>query len=236
MNRGLPFGPHPHRGFETLTFIQVGELVHTDSGGHASDIRGGGVQWMTAGRGLVHADSSSDEFRRNGGPVEILQLWVNLPARLKMTAPRYVGLQREEIPSYEASNGHARVNLISGEWRGQRGPVDSLTDVHASTVELRAGTELGLPAPEGRTVFLYTARGENHADYRYEYYAEESALFTPSAVRRRDNEFLLSFVLRRPIWKSIDALVAYFGDFNDSNNPTFDYDRSVVSVGVEARY
>jgi hypothetical protein len=160
MNRGLPFGPHPHRGFETVTFIQAGDLLHTDSGGHASDIRGGGVQWMTAGRGLVHAELSSDEFRRNGGPLEILQLWVNLPARLKMTAPRYVGLQREEIPSYEASNGQARVNLVSGEWRGHTGPIASLTDVHASTVELRAGAELGLPAPEGRTVFLYTVRGE----------------------------------------------------------------------------
>ena len=91
-NRGLPFGPHPHRGFETVTFILEGTLAHYDSGGHASVIEAGGVQWMTAGSGLVHAEISPPEFKRDGGPLEILQLWVNLPARLKMTEPRYSGV------------------------------------------------------------------------------------------------------------------------------------------------
>src|ERR687890_211108 len=80
-NHGLPFGPHPHRGFETVTFILEGELAHLDSGGHESVIRAGGVQWMTAGRGLIHAELSPEGFRRTGGPLDILQLWVNLPAR-----------------------------------------------------------------------------------------------------------------------------------------------------------
>src|SRR5947209_6888005 len=84
-NRGLPFGPHPHRGFETVTFIIEGELAHRDTAGHESVIDGGGVQWMTAGSGLVHAELSPESFRRTGGPLDILQLWVNLPARLKMT-------------------------------------------------------------------------------------------------------------------------------------------------------
>src|SRR6187549_2924351 len=78
-NRGLPFGPHPHRGFETVTFIVEGSLMHRDTGGHESVIRSGGVQWMTAGRGLEHAELSPEDFLRNGGPLEILQLWVNLP-------------------------------------------------------------------------------------------------------------------------------------------------------------
>jgi hypothetical protein len=78
--------------------------------------------------------------------------------------------------------------------------------------------------------------GEARFAYRYEYYAAESALFTPSGARRRDNDFLFSLSLRRRIWEGIDAVVAYFGDFNDSNDPDFDYDRSVVSIGVEARY
>src|SRR5215208_3228396 len=82
-NRGLPFGPHPHRGFETVTFIVEGSLLHRDTGGHESVIRAGGVQWMTAGRGLEHAELSPEEFFRDGGPLEILQLWVNLPARVK---------------------------------------------------------------------------------------------------------------------------------------------------------
>jgi redox-sensitive bicupin YhaK (pirin superfamily) len=86
-NRGLPFGPHPHRGFETITFILDGELAHKDSGDHESVIHAGGVQWMTAGSGLVHAELSPESFKDEGGPLEILQLWVNLPARLKMSPP-----------------------------------------------------------------------------------------------------------------------------------------------------
>jgi redox-sensitive bicupin YhaK (pirin superfamily) len=90
-NRGLPFGPHPHRGFETVTFILQGSLAHRDSGGHESVIHAGGVQWMTAGSGLIHAEVSPESFLENGGPLEILQLWVNLPSRLKMTRPAYAG-------------------------------------------------------------------------------------------------------------------------------------------------
>src|SRR5690606_7324252 len=83
-NRGLPFGPHPHRGFETVTFILEGDLAHKDSSGASSVINAGGVQWMTAGRGLIHAEVSSEDFLKNGGNLEILQLWVNLPAKYKM--------------------------------------------------------------------------------------------------------------------------------------------------------
>lgn len=153
-NRGLPFGPHPHRGFETVTFIVEGSLSHSDTGGHESVIHAGGVQWMTAGRGLEHAELSPEEFRRNGGPLEILQLWVNLPSRLKMTDPKYVGLQKDAIPS-ERSEG-VTVNRISGPG----GAIESLTGVAMTTVELDAGASVTLSAPQGRTVFLYVVRGE----------------------------------------------------------------------------
>ena len=138
-NQGLPFGPHPHRGFETVTFILDGELTHLDSGGHASIIYGGGVQWMTAGRGLVHAEISSDLFKARGGPLEILQLWVNLPARLKMTPPHYVGLQARDIPAYAMDDGRARVHLIAGEWNGHEAPITSLIGIVMTTVDLKAG-------------------------------------------------------------------------------------------------
>jgi len=157
-NHGLPFGPHPHRGFETVTFIVEGSLAHRDTGGHESVIRDGGVQWMTAGRGLEHSELSPDEFLRHGGPLEILQLWVNLPARLKMTDPRYIGLQRDEIPEIVIDG--ATIQLISGEWEGQRGPVESLTGIVMTTVALEHGARVTLPAPGARTVFLYAVRGE----------------------------------------------------------------------------
>jgi redox-sensitive bicupin YhaK (pirin superfamily) len=157
-NRGLPFGPHPHRGFETVTFIVEGSLTHRDSGGHESVIGTGGVQWMTAGRGLEHEEVSPPEFLERGGPLEILQLWLNLPSRLKFTEPRYVGLQKDEIASFD--NGGVTVNLISGDWSGHRGPIESLTDVHMMTVALKSGSRIVLPAPRGRNVFFYIVRGK----------------------------------------------------------------------------
>jgi redox-sensitive bicupin YhaK (pirin superfamily) len=158
-NRGLPFGPHPHRGFETVTFILEGELAHMDTAGHESVIRAGGVQWMTAGSGLVHAEVSPEEFKRDGGALEILQLWVNLPARLKMTRPRYVGLQRESIPVLKTADGGGTVNLIAGQWSGRQGPIESLTGVFMATVQLKAGGSVAFPGLAGRNVFLYVVRG-----------------------------------------------------------------------------
>lgn len=157
-NNGLPFGPHPHRGFETVTFILEGELAHRDTAGHESIIRTGGVQWMTAGSGLIHAELSPDSFKRNGGKLEILQLWVNLPARLKMTPPHYIGLQREEIRTIAADR--AQVHLIAGDWQGQKGPVSSLTGVFMATVEAAAASRVRFDGLTGRDVFLYVARGE----------------------------------------------------------------------------
>jgi redox-sensitive bicupin YhaK (pirin superfamily) len=159
-NRGLPFGPHPHRGFETVTFILDGELAHRDSAGHESVIRAGGVQWMTAGSGLVHAELSPEDFQREGGPLEILQLWVNLPARLKMTAPRYQGVQADALPALVSDRERAVVRLVAGTWGGQTGPVTSLTGIFMSLVELDAGGRVGFGSLAGRNVFLYVVRGQ----------------------------------------------------------------------------
>lgn len=157
-NRGLPFGPHPHRGFETVTFIVEGSLTHRDTEGHESTIGAGGVQWMTAGRGVEHSETSPPEFLERGGPLEILQLWVNLPARLKMADPRYVGLQRDDVPSFDS--GGARIHLIAGTWDGNRGPVESLTGVQMMTIDLAENARIMLPAPRDRRVFFYVVRGE----------------------------------------------------------------------------
>jgi quercetin 2,3-dioxygenase len=158
-NRGLPFGPHPHRGFQTVTFIVEGSLVHRDSGGHESAISAGGIQWMTAGRGVEHSETSSSDFKKHGGPLEILQLWLNLPSALKMTEPRYFGLQKDDIPSFATNGGRATVHLIAGEWDGHHGPIDSLTGTQLMTIDLAQGGQLTLPAPRGRTVFFYVVRG-----------------------------------------------------------------------------
>jgi len=158
-NGGLPFGPHPHRGFETVTFILEGELMHSDSAGHDSIIKAGGLQWMTAGRGLVHAELSPAAFKRDGGPLEILQLWVNLPARLKMCEPRYTGVQADAIPAVAMPDHLATLHLVAGDCEGRKGPVDSLTGVFMSWLTMKAGAQVSFAALAGRNVFLYVARG-----------------------------------------------------------------------------
>jgi redox-sensitive bicupin YhaK (pirin superfamily) len=158
-NDGLPFGPHPHRGMETVTFILDGDIMHKDSGGHESIIREGGIQWMTAGRGLIHAEVSSDEFMDKGGPLEILQLWINLPAKLKMTEPRYIGLQKDDIPMVSLHNDKVRLQLISGEWKGNQGAFESLSNVFMSTVYFDAGGRLETNIPKDHTIFFYVVRG-----------------------------------------------------------------------------
>ena len=157
-NGGLPFGPHPHRGFETVTFILEGELSHLDSGGHESVIGAGGVQWMTAGSGLVHAELSPASFKAKGGPLEILQLWVNLPSRLKMTAPNYLGLQGADIPKVEIDG--AIIEVLSGAFAGVEGPFPSLIGIEMGVVRLSAGGSLSVPVAKGRSVFLYVVSGE----------------------------------------------------------------------------
>nr|AGU10866.1 Pirin [uncultured organism] len=158
-NDGLPFGPHPHRGFETVTFILTGSLAHHDTGGHQSVINGGGVQWMTAGSGLIHAEVSPASFKQQGGPLEILQLWVNLPARLKMTAPAYTGIQADRIPAISIASDKGTLELVSGSFNGKAGPIRSLTDVFMSVVRLASGAQVNLPAPQGRSVLLYVVSG-----------------------------------------------------------------------------
>ncbi|WP_144112975.1 pirin family protein [Paraburkholderia sp. BCC1886] len=158
-NGGLPFGPHPHRGFETVTFVVEGSLAHSDTGGHESVIDAGGIQWMTAGSGLIHAELSPQSYMEQGGPLEILQLWLNLPARLKMTQPRYIGLQERDIPVVSTPDGEVLVQLIAGDWQGVRGPVDSLTDTFMSVIRMPAGSRIQFDQLEGRQIFLYVVRG-----------------------------------------------------------------------------
>jgi redox-sensitive bicupin YhaK (pirin superfamily) len=158
-NSGLPFGPHPHRGMETVTFIVEGDIMHKDSAGHESTIEAGGVQWMTAGRGLIHAEVSSSRFKQEGGKLEILQLWLNLPARQKMTDPYYRGLQRDEIPVHTLENGRVKVNVLSGSFGNTQGAFKSIGGVMLSTIEMEEGSATTLSVAREENIFFYVIRG-----------------------------------------------------------------------------
>ena len=158
-NQGLPFGPHPHRGFETLTFILDGDITHQDTGGGKDVIEAGGVQWMTAGSGLIHAEVSSEKFKKEGGPLEILQLWFNLPAKYKMVKPAYVGLQKDKIPVVAEDDGKVKINVVSGTWASTRGPIPSLSDIHMASIEMQQGGSFTTSIDPERNIFFYVVRG-----------------------------------------------------------------------------
>jgi redox-sensitive bicupin YhaK (pirin superfamily) len=147
-------GWHPHRGFETVTLVLDGEVDHEDTAGNGGRIGKGEVQWMTAGSGLLHKEMHSPEFTRRGGRFHALQLWVNLPAKSKMSAPRYQTLVNASIPEVDG------VRVIAGEYRGAKGPAQTFTTVNLLDVRLRAGQKLTLDLRDGFSAGLYVVSGE----------------------------------------------------------------------------
>ena len=146
-------GWHPHRGFETVTVLLEGELEHHDTAGNGGRIGPGEVQWMTAGAGLLHKEFHSREFTRRGGRFHGLQLWVNLPAKFKMTAPRYQTLTANNIPVKEG------VRVIAGEFRGVKGPARTFTPVTLLVAEVAANRPLRIELADGHSAALYVVRG-----------------------------------------------------------------------------
>ncbi len=152
-------GEHPHRGFETVTIVYQGELEHRDSAGNGGRIGPGDVQWMTAAAGVVHEEFHSENFTRAGGTMEMMQLWVNLPARDKMSPPRYQTLLDREIPSVALPDGAGRVRVIAGEFDGHRGPAKTFTPMNVWDLRLAAGGTARFTMPEGHTVALVPMTG-----------------------------------------------------------------------------
>ena len=152
-------GQHPHRGFETVTIVYEGEVEHRDSTGKGGVIGRGDVQWMTAGSGILHEEFHSERYSREGGPFEMVQLWVNLPARDKMAAPGYQALLDAEIPSVPLADDAGRVRVIAGEFDGHRGPANTFTPMNVWDVRLGAGKAIDLPQPEGWTTLLVVLDG-----------------------------------------------------------------------------
>jgi hypothetical protein len=147
-------GWHPHRGFETVTVVLDGEVDHEDTAGNGGRIAAGDVQWMTAGSGLLHKEMHSDAFTRRGGRFHALQLWVNLPAKSKMTPPRYQTLLASDIPVVDG------VRVIAGEYRGASGPAQTFTPVNLFLVDLKANRSVQLNLQDGYSTALYVVQGK----------------------------------------------------------------------------
>ncbi len=153
--------PHPHRGFETVTFLFDGAMEHQDSQGNHGLLRAGDVQWMTAARGIVHAEYHEREFAQRGGTLHGVQLWVNLPARYKMNPPGYQDISSARIPEVSLDAGIARV--VAGEFEGVRGPARTHTPMLVMRVTLAAGGTADIPVPANWNALAYVIRGRVRA-------------------------------------------------------------------------
>lgn len=152
-------GQHPHRGFETVTIVYAGEVEHRDSTGQGGVIGPGDVQWMTAGSGILHEEFHSEAYSRSGGPFEMVQLWVNLPAKDKMTTPGYQAVLGSAIPEVPLPDGAGRVRVIAGDFDGAQGPARTFTPMNVWDVRLVAGATATLPQAEGWTTLLVVLDG-----------------------------------------------------------------------------
>lgn len=152
-------GVHPHRGFETVTIVYNGEVAHRDSTGAGGLIGPGDVQWMTAASGILHEEFHSPAFTRTGGAMEMVQLWVNLPARSKMQAPGYQNILNAQIPSVDLADGAGRVRVIAGRFEGHQGPARTHTPMDVWDLRLNAGKTVRLPLIPGHTAALVVLAG-----------------------------------------------------------------------------
>ena len=152
-------GQHPHKGFETVTIAYHGEVAHRDSSGGGGIIYEGDVQWMTAGSGIIHEEFHSENFSKQGGLFEMVQLWVNLPAKDKNTPPRYQHLAKAGIPVVELPDEAGCLRLIAGEYKGVKGAADTFTEMNVWDIVLNAGKKAVLEIPEAHNLSMVVLRG-----------------------------------------------------------------------------
>ncbi len=153
-------GEHPHRGFETVTIVYSGEVEHRDSSGGGGLVKPGDVQWMTAASGLVHEEFHGKEFSEKGGAFEMVQLWVNLPQKFKMTKPRYQEIKSTEIPALELPSNAGVVRVIAGEYNGRKGPASTFSPVNLWDIRLNDGAMAEFNIPAGHTTAIFVLSGK----------------------------------------------------------------------------
>jgi hypothetical protein len=156
--KGAP--DHPHRGFETVTYLLSGEMEHKDSRGHAGRLRAGDVQWMTAGAGVIHSEMPAKEFSRDGGRMHGFQLWVNLPKRDKMMNPRYQEIPRSQIPKATSADGLVRVSVIAGEAMGEKAVIETRTPIIYLHYRIEPGGAATQQVPGPYNAFAYIVKGD----------------------------------------------------------------------------
>lgn len=168
---------HPHRGFETVTIAFHGKVAHHDSAGNSGVITPGGVQWMTAGSGVLHKEYHEKEYSAQGGPFQMVQLWVNLPAKDKMTTPKYQGLNNEQMGKYVIPEEGGVVDVIAGDFKGVKGPASTFTPINMYVIRLKQGKRLEFDLPASFNTGLLVTEGAVKFNNDAQANTDEFALF-----------------------------------------------------------
>jgi redox-sensitive bicupin YhaK (pirin superfamily) len=159
-NNPFDLGPHPHRGFEPITLLFKGEQLHRDSLGNEMVVKAGGVQWTTAGRGIIHAEAPTKEFVKKGGDLEGIQLWLNLPSTHKMMPANYQHLENEQIPKLFSEDNKVQLNIVAGNQSKKSGLIKTQTEVNVFTSIAQENGEMSIDIPENHQSLLYLLEGE----------------------------------------------------------------------------
>lgn len=159
-NNPFDLGPHPHRGFEPITLLFNGEQFHRDSLGNEMTVKAGGVQWTTAGRGIIHAEAPTKEFVKRGGDLEGIQLWLNLPAKYKMMTPNYQHLEDEQIPKLFSEDKKVQLNIVAGHQKEVLGNITTQTEVNVFTAIAQEKGKIEIDIPKHHKSLIYLLEGE----------------------------------------------------------------------------
>ena len=160
LNNPFDLGPHPHRGFEPITFLIEGEQLHRDSLGNESVVKSGDVQWTTAGRGIIHAEGPTKDFVKRGGDLEGIQLWLNLPAEKKMIPANYQHVANDDFRVVSSEDNKVRVQVIAGELQETYGRIATQTPVNAFMIDVQEGGEMQIEVPKEHQSLLYLLNGD----------------------------------------------------------------------------
>ncbi len=159
-NNPFDLGPHPHRGFEPITLLFQGEQLHRDSLGNESLVKAGDVQWTTAGRGIIHAEGPTKEFVKKGGTLEGVQLWLNLPAKDKMTPPKYQHIRSEQMPVIQDKSGNINLKIVAGRLEDKQGLISTQTEVNVFMIETSGAGSMDIHIPKSHESCVYLLDGE----------------------------------------------------------------------------
>jgi redox-sensitive bicupin YhaK (pirin superfamily) len=201
-------GAHPHKGFETVTIAYHGRVAHEDSAGGKGVIAEGDIQWMTAGSGLLHKEYHDEAYSRTGGPFQMVQLWVNLPAKYKSTPPKYQSIAHDQVGKYTLPKEAGTVEVIAGEFKGVKGPASTFTPMEVYNINLRQGASLRLELPASYNTGVLVIKGKGMLNGEVEAALDHFALFTNQGEEidiRAEEESIFLLLSGEPIQEPLAA-------------------------------